>query len=41
MKKIEKPGHIKEDAGEEFSFTLWKSELDKELMAFWKSLLDK
>ncbi len=40
MKKIEKPGHMKE-YNEELSFMLWKAELNKELMSFWKSLFNK
>jgi len=42
MKKIEKPGHMKNcESNEDLSFVLWKAELNKELMAFWKSLVNK
>jgi hypothetical protein len=43
MKKIDKPDHMKkpdfENPGEELAFLLWKAELDKEILAFWKSLI--
>ena len=41
MKKIEKPGHMKNCNGEDLSFVLWKAELNKELMAFWKALMNE
>ena len=41
MKKIEKPGHMKDFNEEDLSFVLWKAELNKELMAFWKSLMNQ
>jgi hypothetical protein len=43
MKKIGKPDHMKEPnfekPNEELAFLLWKAELNKELFAFWKSLI--
>jgi hypothetical protein len=43
MKKIEKSANMKqhenENPNEELAFILWKAELNKELMSFWKSLL--
>ena len=42
MRKIEKPGHMKDyNNKEDLSFVLWKAELNKELMAFWKSLINE
>ena len=43
MKKIEKPKHMEEhtfeNSNEELAFLLYKAELNKELLSFWKSLL--
>jgi hypothetical protein len=42
MKKIERPGHMKNCGNcEDISFVLWTAELNKELMEFWKSLINK
>ena len=41
MKKIERPEHMKDYNDENLSFVLWKAELNKELMAFWKSLINE
>jgi len=41
MKKIERPEHIRGHNTEDLSFVLWKSELNKELMAFWKALINE
>lgn len=42
MKKIEKSKYMKgqkfEDSNEELVFLLWKAELNKELLSFWKSI---
>jgi hypothetical protein len=44
MKKIEKPDHIDgpkfDKPNEELAFLLWRAELNKELLAFWKSLIN-
>ena len=44
MKKIEKPNFIEENnfdnPNEELKFILWKAELNKELMSFWKSMTE-
>ena len=40
MKKIPEKPEFNEAPGEELSFLLWKAELNKELMDFWKTLLD-
>ena len=43
-KRIEKPDYIKgidnkfDGPNEELSFLLWKAELNKELLSFWKSM---
>ena len=43
MKRIEKPDYFKEpkfdSPEEELAFLLWRAELNKEILAFWKSLI--
>lgn len=43
LKKIEKPKYMEEhefeNSKEELAFLLYKAELNKELLSFWKSLL--
>jgi hypothetical protein len=42
MKRVQKVGYIEENhfknPNEELQFILWKAELNKELMSFWKSI---
>ena len=41
MKRIQKPDHMNdkyEAPCDDLAFTLWKAELNKELLAFWKAL---
>ena len=43
MKKIEKPDYFKQskfdNPDEELAFLLWNAELNKEILAFWKSMI--
>jgi hypothetical protein len=43
MKKIEKPDHINNNEFEypddDLAFLLWSAEFNKELLAFWKSIV--
>ncbi|UCB58622.1 MAG: hypothetical protein JSV67_08485 [Thermoplasmatales archaeon] len=43
MRKIDKPKYMNEhefeNSSEELAFLLYKAELNKELLSFWKSLL--
>jgi len=43
MKKIGKPDYFKQpkfdNLDEELAFLLWSSELNKEILAFWKSMI--
>lgn len=42
MKKIDRPEHMKnQNKDEDLRFVLWKAELNKELNAFWKSLINE
>ena len=45
MKKVQKPDYMKnhecENSNDELAFLLWKAELNKEILSFWKSLLEK
>jgi hypothetical protein len=38
MKGLDKKIHSCESPGEELQFLLWKAELNKELLEFWKAL---
>jgi hypothetical protein len=42
MKKIEKPDHVDYDefrCPDDLAFMLWSAEFNKELLAFWKSIV--
>ena len=40
IEKIKPKDNMNEISSEDLSFLLWKTELNKELLAFWKSMID-
>ena len=40
IEKIKPRNTMNEISSEDLSFLLWKTELNKELLAFWKSMID-
>jgi len=40
IEKIKPKSNMNEISSEDLSFLLWKTELNKELLAFWKSMIE-